>query len=124
MKMTTLGYLGICVGVLLVSYIILLIIDRYKYNKKLKSCGTYIPFNMIPKPTKIVHYCTDNFNNIRYATGDIFVLEKYEYNEFKMKADLVVKYYIAFGFGNLVELSPAQIDRLETIYNMKIRGGN
>ena len=78
---------------------------------------------MIPKPTRVVHYCKDNMNNIRYTTGDIFVLETYEYNEFKMKADLVYKYYIAFEFGKIVELSSAQIDRIETLHNMKIREG-
>lgn len=123
MNITTLKFLCICVGILIVGYLVLLIIDRHKYNKKLNSCGTFIPFNMIPKPSRIIHYCKDNLNNIRYGTGDIFILETYEYNEFKMKADLVYKYYIAFETGAIVELTKAQIDRIETINNMKIREG-
>lgn len=121
MKMTALGYISICVGILVICYIVLLIVDRHKYNKKLKSCGTYIPFSMIPKPTRIVHYCRDNLENVRYTVGDIFILDKYEYNEFKMKADPVRKYYTALSFGNIVEISEAQIDRLEQVYKIKIR---
>lgn len=123
MSFTSLWFFIICISILLVSYIILLAIDRHKYNKKLNSCGNYIPLNMIPKPTRIVHYCRDNLDNIRYNTGDIFILDKYEYNEFKMKADLVRKYYIALSIGKIVELSEAQVDRIETIHNMKIREG-
>lgn len=123
MNFNALSFLGVCVVILVVSYAILLVVDRYKYNKKLNSCGNYIPFNMIPKPTRIIHYCRDNMDNIRYTKGDIFVLQTYEHNEFKMKADLVYKYYIAFEFDKIVELSSAQIDRIETIHNLKIREG-
>ena len=115
-------FISICIGVLIITYLILLTIDKNRYNKKLDSCGNYIPFNMIPTPTKIIHYCKD-FENIRYNAGDIFVVSDYEYNEFKMKADLVYKYYIALESGNIVELSKDKINRIEIIYNMKIRDG-
>ena len=120
--MTTYKYLLICGLILIIGFFIILTVDRYKYNKKLNSCGNWIPLNMIPQPTRIIHYCND-LKNIRYIRGDILVLDTYEYNEFKMKADLVRKYYIAFSSSEPVELHPAQIDRIETLYKMKIREG-
>lgn len=113
-------FLILCMIIIIASFVITIIIDRIRYNKKLNADEPFIPLSMIPELTRTIH-CCNNFENIRYNTGDIFELEEYVYNSFKMKADKVVTYHVALGIGKIVKLTDAQVYRLEHIYNMKIR---